>query len=129
MDPLRWAEKDKLARILLDRSHLSSETFKTLLLYYWKPDITFEELAKKLGVQRPGAWKRWKKGVDMILRSFYTIELAIYSGVLEPRVAELLLQDLSDYLSLLREGESPDRIRDKIELRMLEMLREGKISA
>jgi hypothetical protein len=126
MDPLRWVEKDKLARILLRKSHLSAENLKTLLLYYWKPDTTFEELGKRLGIQRPGAWKRWRRGVDTILRSFYTLELAIYAGVLEPSVAELLLQDLHDYLSLLREGESPEKIKDKIELRMLRMLKEEK---
>jgi hypothetical protein len=118
-----WLEKDKLARILLKESHLSTESFEALLHYYWSPDTTFEELGKRLGIQRSGAWKRWKKGLNTILRSFYTIELAIYSGVLEPRVAELLLQDLQDYLSLVREGESPDKIRNKIELRMLQMLK------
>ena len=124
MDPLRWVEKDKLTRVLLQKSHLSPETLKALLLYYWKPRITFEELGKKLGIRRPGAWKRWRKGVDTILRSFYTLELAIYLGVLEPRVAELLLQDLQDYLSLVKEGESPEKIRYRIELRMLQMLKE-----
>ncbi len=123
MDAIRWAEKDKLAKVLLQKSHLSPENFKALLLYYWKRDTTFEELGKRLGVQRSGAWKRWRKGVDAILRSFYTIELGIYSGVLEPEVAEFLLQDLQDYLSLLKEGESASKIRDKIELRMLKMLR------
>jgi hypothetical protein len=122
-----WLEKDKLARILLQESHLSPESLTALLHYYWRSDTTFEELGKRLGIQRSGAWKRWKKGLNAILRSFYTIELAIYSGVLDPRVAELLLQDLQDYLSLLREGESPDKIKNKIELRMLQMLKKETI--
>lgn len=122
MEAERWLEKNRLAKILLNNSHLSRENLLALLLYYWKPGTTFEEIATELGIQRAGAWKRWKKGKDAVLRSFYTIELGIYSGVLDSEVAEVLLQDLQDYVSLLKGGESPEKIRDRIELRMLKLL-------
>jgi len=118
----KWLEKNRLAKILLNNSHLSRENLLALLLYYWKPGTTFEEIAAKLGIQRAGAWKRWKKGKDAVLRSFYTIELGIYCGVLDPEVAEVLLEDLRDYISLVKGGENPERIKDRIELRMLKLL-------
>ncbi|MFH1820848.1 MAG: hypothetical protein ABH852_00175 [Methanobacteriota archaeon] len=74
----RWLRGNLLARALLERSHLNEKTIKAMLFYYWAEDATFEDIGKKLRIKRPGAWKRWKKGRNAIMRSFYTIELAIY---------------------------------------------------
>ncbi|GAI39259.1 unnamed protein product, partial [marine sediment metagenome] len=70
----KWLSENLLARALLERSHLDEKTLKTMLLHYWSEGATFEELAKKLRMQRPGAWKRWRIGRDAVMRSFYTIK-------------------------------------------------------
>lgn len=57
----------------------------------------------------------------MVMRSFYTIELAICAGVLEPETAELLAQDLLDYASLSRGEEDASELRDRIEERMVKL--------
>jgi hypothetical protein len=117
----KWLRESLLARVLLERSHLDEKTLKTMLLYYWNRDATFEELAKRLRIQRPGAWKRWQKGREVIMRSFYTLELAIYAGVLEAETAELLLGDLQDYSSLAQGEGDLGELRDRIEKRMVEL--------
>jgi hypothetical protein len=119
----KWLRESSLARVLLERSHLDEKTLKTMLLYYWNRDATFEELAKRLRIQRPGAWKRWQRGRDAIMRSFYTLELAIYAGVLEAETAELLLGDLQDYSSLAQGGGDLGELRDRIEKRMVQLMK------
>ncbi len=116
-----WIRDTPLSRALLERSHLEPEVLKTLLLYYWSEDITFEKMARKLGIKRPGAWKRWRKGLDAIMRSFYTIELAIYAGVLDEKTAKILVRDLEDYVGLAQGGKDLEGLRDRIEKRMVEM--------
>ena len=117
----RWLRESLLARVLLERSHLDEKTLKTMLLYYWNRNATFEELAKRLRIKRPGAWKRWQRGRDAIMRSFYTLELAIYAGVLEAETAELLLGDLQDYSSLAQGEGDLGELRDRIEKRMVQL--------
>jgi hypothetical protein len=124
----RWLRESLLARVLLERSHLDEKTLKTLLLYYWNRDATFEELAKRLRIQRPGAWKRWQRGRDAIMRSFYTLELAIYAGVLEAETAELLLGDLQDYNSLAQGEGDLGELRDRIEKRMVQLTKKPRAS-
>lgn len=121
----KWLRENKLAQVLLEKSNLDEKILKTMLLYYWSEGATFEELAEKLRIQRPGAWKRWKKGRGTIMRSFYTVELAIYAGILEVETAELLVDDLVDYIGLARGGEDLSELRDRIEKRMVEMKRRG----
>jgi hypothetical protein len=58
------------------------------------------------------------------MRSFYTIELAIYAGVLESGTAEVLIDDLLDYVSLSRGEGNVDELRDRIERRMVQLARE-----
>jgi len=122
----KWLKEDKLAQFLLEKSNLSLGELKTLLLYYGSGGTTFEELAKKLNIQRPGAWKRWRRGVDTIMNSFYTLELAMYAGVLEPEIADIISQDLQDYASLAREEGGLEEIQSRIEERLLKL---GKILA
>jgi len=118
-----WLRGNLLARALLERSHLNEKTLKAMLLYYWMEDPTFEFIAKKLRINRPGAWKRWKKGQDAIMRSFYTIELAIYAGILERETAEILIDDLIDYNELAKGAGNVDELRDRIERRMVQLAR------
>ncbi len=118
-----WLRGNLLVRALLDRSHLDEKTLRAMLLYYWNEDITFGDIGKRLRIQRPGAWKRWKKGRDAIMQSFYTIELAIYSGVLEKETAEILIDDLIDYNELAKGTENVDELRDRIERRMVQLAR------
>jgi len=117
----KWLRESLLAQALLERSHLDEKTLKTMLLHYWSKDVTFEELAERLRIQRPGAWKRWRRGRDAIMRSFYTLELAIYAGVLEAETAELMADDLQDYTSLARGEGDLDELRDRIERRMVQL--------
>lgn len=121
----KWIGKDPLSQMLLERSHLELKVFKTLLLYYQNDEITFEKIAQKLKIKRPGAWKRWKKGLDTIMRSFYTIELAIYAGILDVKTAEILIQDLEDYVKLARGEEDLSELRDRIERRLVEMKKQA----
>ncbi len=117
----KWLKEDRLAHLLLEKSRLNPKVFKTMLLYYWSGGIPFEELAKKLHVQKPGAWKRWRRSLDAIMRSFYTLELAMYAGVLEPEIADIISQDLQDYTSLAREEGGLDEIQSRIEERLVKM--------
>jgi len=117
----KWLKKDKLAQFLLEKSDLSHEELKTMLLYYWSGGTTFEDLARKLGIQRPGAWKRWRRGLDTIMRSFYTLELAMYAGILDSEIADIISQDLQDYASLAREEGGLEDIQSRIEERLLKL--------
>lgn len=117
----KWLRENLLAQALLERSNLDKNMLKTMLLHYWADKVTFEELANQLGIQRPGAWKRWRKGRDIIMRSFYTLELAIYSGILETEIAEILADDLQDYISLAKEEADLEELRDRIEERMVRL--------
>lgn len=121
----KWLSENLLARALLERSHLDEKTLKTMLLHYWSEGATFEELAKKLRMQRPGAWKRWRTGRDTVMRSFYTIELAVYAGILEAETAELMVDDLLDYVTLSRGEGNLDELRDRIERRMVELTKKA----
>jgi len=121
----KWLQENLLARALLERSHLDEKTLKTMLLHYWSEGATFEELAKRLRMQRPGAWKRWRIGRDSIMRSFYTIELAVYAGILEAETAELMVDDLLDYVTLARGEGNLDDLRDRIERRMVELTKKA----
>jgi hypothetical protein len=116
-----WIRDNPLSQALLEGSHLEPEILKALLLYYWGEDMTFEKMARKLKIKRPGAWKRWRKGLDAIMRSFYTIELAIYAGVLDEKTAKILVRDLEDYVELAQGGKDLKGVRDRIEKRMVEM--------
>ncbi|MGQ9788417.1 MAG: hypothetical protein ACUVQM_03800 [Candidatus Hadarchaeaceae archaeon] len=118
-----WLRGNLLAKVLLDHSHLDEKTLKAMLLYYWSENPTFEIIAKKLKINRPGAWKRWKKGQEAIMRSFYTIELAIYSGILDRETTEILIDDLIDYNELAKGAGSVEEIRDRIERRMIQLVR------
>lgn len=117
----KWLENDALARVLLERSNLDPRVFKAMLLFYWGDGVTFEKLAEELRIQRPGAWKRWRKGLNAIIRSFYTIELAIYAGILDAEIAEILAQDLQGYASLVRDKGDLEELRDGIEERMVRL--------
>lgn len=117
----RWLKDYPLCRVLQGRSYLKREVLEAMLLFYHSEDATFEKIAKALGIQKPGAWKRWRKGVEAVMRSFYTIELAICAGILEPETAELLAQDLLDYASLSRGEGDMDELRDRIEQRMIKL--------
>jgi len=121
----KWLRENLLARALLERSHLDEKTLKTMLLHYWSEGATFEELARRLRMQRPGAWKRWQRGRGAIMRSFYTIELAVYAGVLEAETAELMVDDLLDYVTLSRGEGDLDELRDRIERRMVELTKKA----
>ncbi len=121
----KWLSENKLAQVLLERSCLDKKTLKTMLFHYWSEGATFEELAERLRIQRPGAWKRWKRGRGAVMRSFYTIELAIYAGILDVETAEYLLDDLANYIGLARGREDLGELRDRIEKRMVEMKRRG----
>jgi len=118
-----WLRGNLLARVLLERSHLDEKTIKAMLFYYWSEGATFDDIAKKLKIKRPGAWKRWKKGQNAIMRSFYTIELAIYAGILEKETAEVLIDDLLDYNELAKGAGNVEDIRDRIERRMVQLAR------
>ncbi|MEM3514573.1 MAG: hypothetical protein QXT02_04750 [Candidatus Hadarchaeum sp.] len=118
-----WLRDNLLVKVLLERSHLDEKTLKAMLLYYWSENPTFEIIAKKLKIKRSGAWKRWKKGQEAIMRSFYTIELAIYSGILERETAEILIDDLIDYNELAKGAANVEEIRDRIERRMVQLVR------
>jgi DNA-binding transcriptional ArsR family regulator len=117
----RWLRENLLARVLLERSHLNEKTLKALLLHSWSKGATFEEISKRLRMGQPGAWKKWKRGRDLLMRSFYTIELAIYAGILDVETAEFIIDDLLDYVSLARGEGNVNEIRDRIERRMVQL--------
>ena len=117
----KWLKGDRLAQFLLEKSDLSREELKTMLLYYWSGGTTFEDLAQKMRIQRPGAWKRWRRSLDTIMRSFYTLELAMYAGILDSEIADIVSQDLQDYASLAREEGGLEEIQSRIEERMVKL--------
>jgi hypothetical protein len=117
----KWMKSNRLAQFLLEKSDLSREELKTMLLYYWSGGTTFEDLAQKMRIQRPGAWKRWRRSLDTIMRSFYTIELAMYAGILDSEIADIISQDLQDYASLAREEGGLEEIQSRIEERMVKL--------
>jgi hypothetical protein len=117
----KWLRGNLLAQELLKRSHINEKTLKALLLHSWSDSTTFEEIAKRLNIQQPGAWKRWQRGRDDVMRSFYTLELAIYAGVLEAETAEVLVDDLLDYTSLSKGEGNVEELRDRIERRMIQL--------
>ncbi|KUO41012.1 MAG: hypothetical protein AVW06_04865 [Hadesarchaea archaeon DG-33-1] len=117
----KWLEDNPLSRVLQERSHINPDTFQTLLIFYWSKGITFEKLANELKIQRPGAWKRCQKGLNAIIRSFYTIELAIYAGILDAEIVELLAQDLHDYAALARGEEDLGDLQNRIEERLVRL--------
>jgi len=125
LQPEEWLRENLLAHALLERSHLDEKTLKAMILHSWNKDASFAEIAKRLKMQKPGAWKRWRSGRDAIMRSFYTIELAIYAGVLDVETAELLIDDLLDYTSLARGEGNVEEIRDRIERRMVQLARQA----
>ena len=120
----KWLRGNLLAQELLKRSHINEKTLKALLLHSWSDGTTFEEIAKRLNIQQPGAWKRWQRGRDAVMRSFYTIELAIYAGVLEAETAEVLVDELLDYTSLSKGEGNVEELRDRIERRMVQLAKE-----
>jgi len=117
----KWMKGNRLAQFLLEKSDLTREELKTMLLYYWSGGTTFEDLAQKMRIQRPGAWKRWRRSLDTIMRSFYTIELAMYAGILDSEIADIISQDLQDYASLAREEGGLEEIQSRIEERMVKL--------
>jgi hypothetical protein len=117
----KWLKGNRLAQFLLEKSDLSREELKTMLLYYWSGGTTFEDLAQKMRIQRPGAWKRWRRSLDTIMRSFYTLELAMYAGILDSEIADIVSQDLQDYASLAREEGGLEAIQSRIEERMVKL--------
>lgn len=127
-----WGKKSlenlPLAKILLEKSFMDEKTLQILLLYYSERVRSFEEIARKMGMGRSGVWKRWRKGVESLKRAFYTLELALYLGLLEEKTAELMLEGLSDYLDLRRGRKTPEEVRENLQKRMLQALRgeEGK---
>jgi predicted DNA-binding protein YlxM (UPF0122 family) len=110
-------------KILLEKSLLDQKTLQILLLYYSGEARSFEEIAGKMGMGRSGVWKRWKRGVESLKRAFYTLELALYLGLLEEKIAELVLEDLSDYLDLRKGRKTPEEVRENLQRRMLQALR------
>ena len=117
----KWMKGNRLAQFLLEKSDLTREELKTMLLYYWSGGTTFEDLAQKMRIQRPGAWKRWRRGLDTIMRSFYTLELAMYAGIIDSEIADIISQDLQDYASLTREEGGLETIQSRIEERMVKL--------
>lgn len=116
-----WIEKNALSQALLKKSSLKKGELKALLLYFENEGVSFQDLASKLGINRSGAWKRWRKAYNKIIESFYTLELAVYCGVLEPEVVELLTEDMSSYLKMARGDADLEVIRRGIERRMAEL--------
>ncbi len=116
-------EESLFVRELLKRSYLKKRHFRALLLRSRNPELTFEEISRKLGVQQSAAWKCWKKGRDAIFRAFFTLKVAIHAGLLDLDTVDLLLDDLRDYHLLLSGGATLDEVRSRIERRTLELVR------
>lgn len=108
---------------LLKRSHLKERTFKALLLREWSEDATFGEIAGRLRLNQPGAWKCWKRGREAIIRSYITLKLAIHAGLLDPETVDLLTYDLIDYSTVLRGEGDREEILHRIERRTLDLIR------
>lgn len=120
-----WIEENQMAKVLLEKSSLNRKEITALLLYFKSEEIKFSDLASELGINRSGAWKRWKNGYNKIIESFYTLELGVYGGILDPDAIKYLIEDLKDYLKLARREGSKEAIRKRIEKRMAEMEKEG----
>lgn len=120
-----WIEESPLAQALLEKSNLKKEEMKALMLYFRDEDISFDDLASELGMGRSGAWKRWKKGYEKIIQSFYTLELAVYGDILDAEATKLLVEDLRDYLRLAHQEGDTEAIRSRLEKRMTEMEKRG----
>ncbi len=116
-----WIEENKLAKALLKKSSLNREELEALMLYFSDDDISFRDLSSKLEINRSGAWKRWKKGYNKIIKSFFTLELAVYGGLLDPEATKLFVDDLRDYLKLSKREGDKEAIRRRLEKRMTEM--------
>jgi len=71
-----WLKENLFVQELLKRSHLKERTFKALLLRAWAEDATFEEIAKKLQVNQPSAWKCWQRGKETVIRAYLEREIA-----------------------------------------------------
>ncbi|TDA31968.1 MAG: hypothetical protein DSO02_06010, partial [Hadesarchaea archaeon] len=54
---------------------------------------------------------------------FYTLELALYLGLLEEEIAQLMLDDLSDYLDLRRGRKTLQEVQENMQKRMVMSLR------
>lgn len=122
-----WIEENSLTQALLKKSSLRKSELKALLLYFQSEDKSFRDLASELGINRSGAWKRWKKGYDKIIESFYTLELAVYGGILDPEATKLLTEDLEDYLRLAHRKGDIEAIQAQLEKRMAEMEKRQEI--
>ncbi len=120
-----WMEENPLANALLKKSDMKKTELKALMFYFRSEDISFGDLASVMGINRSGAWKRWKKGYDKIIESFYTLELAVYGGILDPEATKLLTEDLRDYLKLAHEKGDIEAIRARLERRLAEMEERG----
>jgi hypothetical protein len=57
------------------------------------------------------------------MRSFSTLKLAFLAGVLDLETAQLFIDDLLDYVSFRRGEIDGEKFRDRIERRMVELLR------
>ncbi len=126
---IKEVKKSPLAKILLKKSLLDEKTLQILLLYYSERARSFEEIARKVNMGRSGAWKRWKRGKERLMRAFYTLELALYLGLLEEEIAELVLEDLADYLDMRKGRKTPLEVQENLQRRMLLALRrEGEKS-
>ncbi len=116
-----WIEENKLAKALLKKSGLKKGELKSMILYFRDEDSSFQDIASKLGINRSGAWKRYKKGYEKIIESFFTLELAVYSGILEPEAVQHFVKDLEDYLNLAHQQGNKEMIRARLEKRMAEL--------
>ncbi len=116
-----WIEENRLAKALLKKSGVKKGELKAMMLYFQEEDTSYKDLSKKLGINRSGAWKRWKKGYDKIIESFFTLELAVYSGILDPEATKHFVEDLQDYLKLAHKKGDKEAIRARLEKRMAEL--------
>lgn len=119
-----WMEENSLAQALLKKSNLKKEELKALLLYFQGEDTSFSDLSSEMGISRSGAWKRWKKGYEKVIESFYTLELAVYGGILDLETTKLMTEDLKDYLRLAHKAGDLEEIRMRLEKRMAQMEKE-----
>lgn len=116
-----WIEENKLAKALLKKSGIKKGELKSMILYFQDEESSFQDIASKLGINRSGAWKRYKKGYDKVIESFFTLELAVYSGILEPEAVQHFVEDLQDYLNLAHQQGDKEMIRARLEKRMAEL--------
>ncbi len=121
-----WIKENALAKALLEKSNLKKGELKALMLNFQKEDSTFQEISDKLDINRSAAWKRYKKGYDKIIESFFTLELAVYSGILETKTIQHFVQDLQDYLKLAHQTGDKEAIRARLEKRMAKLEKQRK---